>query len=151
LFFLFHSFIAGSATWQVKRIKKQHHAKELIPIETELREWSVLGSIKDMRELLEGIRDKRIVDEEIVRRMKHAAANVDKYADVPRDQSRDSDKLFCEAAGKHFENRLAVCDLIPGMGCEKSKKRKRLIQDEAQAQETAKDFVPEEAYFAGRK
>jgi hypothetical protein len=83
--------------------------------------------------------------------MKDAAANFKKYAGVPRDESRDSDELFYAAAGKHFENRLVVCDVIPGMGSEKSKKRKRGVPDETQAQETAKDFVPEEVYFAGRK
>ena len=150
-FFFIHLFFAGPAAWQVKRIKKEFHAKELIPIETELREWSVLGTIEDVRRFLQGIRENRIADEEIVRRMRAAAANVEKYKAVPRDDSRESDSLFYVAARKHFEQRLAVCDLIPGLGLERSRRGKRRIQDETQAEDTVKDFVPEEAYFAGRK
>jgi hypothetical protein len=97
-FFLIDLFFAGPAAWQVKRIKKQFHAKELIPIGTELREWSVLGTIEDVRRFLEGIRENRVADEEIVRRMRAAAANVEKYKAVPRDDSRESDSLFYVAA-----------------------------------------------------
>jgi hypothetical protein len=127
------------------------HAKELIPIETELREWSVVGTIESFRDFLNGIRENRFADEEIVRRMRDAAANVDKYRAVPRDDSREGDTLFYVAARKEFGKRLAVCDLIPGLGLERSRRGKRRIQDETQAEDTVKDFVPEEAYFAGRK
>lgn len=150
-FFLIDLFFAGPAAWQVKRIKKEFHAKELIPIETELREWSVVGTIESFRAFLNGIRENRIADEEIVRRMRDAAANVDKYRAVPRDDSREGDTLFYVAARKEFGKRLAVCDLIPGLGLERSRRGKRRIQDETQAEDTVKDFVPEEAYFAGRK
>lgn len=139
-------FYTGSATWQAKRIKKMFHAKELIPLESELRQWSVLGNIDEMKTFLENIRENRLSDEEIVLRMK-AASMLTNTMRIPQDTSPESDNLFYEIAENFFKERIAIRDLISNLVSKFPKWRKRktrLVNDKVE------NCIPDEAYYMGR-
>lgn len=122
------------------------HAKELIPLESELREWSVLGNIDEMKTFLENIRENRVSDEEIVLHMK-AASMLTNTMRIPQDTSPESDNLFYEIAENFFKERIAIRDLISNLVSKFPKSRKRKTRP---VNDKVENGIPDEAYYMGR-